>query len=73
LKLPTMVLGGVKIGDSFVYNTETPKTPFIGETLKVVGFTPPRYKNRVVLQRPSGEEVLFPLFMVQQELGIRQA
>jgi hypothetical protein len=53
-----------KVGDSFIYIKEPAQkrqTPFEGELLTVVGFKGQRYKNRMVLRRPSGELVLFPL------------
>ena len=62
-------LGTVTIGDAFIY-TRDPKvnkpTGFEGELLEVVRFKRPSYKNRVVLRRPNGQEVLFPIGLVKQ-------
>src|SRR6266478_1405246 len=71
-------LGIVKVGDAFVWKTETQvpdskqKFPFEGKSLTVVGFMPASYKNRVVLKDPDGSEVLMPLEMVEKALTSQQ-
>ncbi len=70
-------LGSVMLGEKFVFRTtdvlgpRSRKTSFEGQVLTVVGFRAARYVNRIVLKAPDGEELLFPVDVVEKALSLR--